>query len=119
MARPLQQQTSHRCYSLRRFVSKSISLLWRFNLDDVNHIVVGIDVNDKRYVLILHALQRLWIVYGITLVVLVIGHAFTIVADLPGHVLVVVRTVLAWITLGSLVSTLACALVLRPNHSRQ
>lgn len=118
MARPLQHQTSHRCYALRRFISK-ISLLWRLNLDDVNHIVVRIDMDYKGHVLILHALQRLWIVHGITLVVLVVGHTFAIVADLPGHVLVAVRTCLALITLVGLVSTLACALVLRPSHSRE
>lgn len=119
MARPFKHQTSHRSYTLRRFISKSISLLWRLNLDDVNYIVVRIDVDEKDYVLILHALQRLWIVHGITLVVLVVGHALAIVADLPGHVLVAVSTCLALIALAGLVSTLACALVLRPSHSRQ
>ena len=45
-------------------------------------------MDDKGHVLIRHALQCLWIVHGITLVVLVVGHALTIVTDLPGHVLV-------------------------------
>ncbi len=97
--------------------SKS-SLLWRLNLDDVNDIVIRIDVDDEGNVLILHTLQRFWIVHGIALVVLVVGHRFSIVADLPGHVVVAVRTCLALIILIRLVSTLARALVLRPSHSR-
>ena len=98
--------------------SKSSSLLWRLNLDDVNDIVIWIDVNDEGNVLILHTLQRFWIVHGIALVVLVAGHGFSIVADLSGHVLLTVRTCWALIILTRLVSTLARALVLRPSHSR-
>jgi hypothetical protein len=98
--------------------SKSSLLLWRLNLDDVDDIVIRIDVNDESNVLILHTLQRFWIVHGIALVVLVGGHGFSIVADFSGHVLVTVRTCLALIILTRLVSTLARALVLRPSHSR-
>jgi hypothetical protein len=67
-------------------------LLWWFDLDYMNYIVVGINLNDERYVLVLFAPQRIWVVYLVVLVVLIVLDALTIVADCAGHALAAVGT---------------------------
>jgi hypothetical protein len=75
-----------------KFLDQRMFLLWWFDLNYVNYIVVGINMNDERYVLVLFAPQRIWVVYLVVLVVLIVLDALTIVADCAGHALAAVGT---------------------------
>jgi hypothetical protein len=73
-----------------KFLDQRMFLLWWFDLNYVNYIVVGINLNDERYVLVLFTPQRIRVVYLVVLAVLIVLDALTIVADCTGHALVAV-----------------------------
>src|SRR5207302_11268454 len=61
--------------------STLVNLLLRLNLNYVDDIAIGINVHDKRDVLVRLALQCVWVIHPILFVILVVGEAFAIVAD--------------------------------------
>src|SRR5438270_12431396 len=63
-----------------------VNLLLRLNLNYVDDIAIGINVHDKRDVLVRLALRCVWAIDPRLFVSLVVGEAFAIVPDSARHV---------------------------------
>ena len=98
------------------FPNSAISLhflLRGLDLDYVDYVVVRVNLNKKRNVLSLLALQGVGVVDSILLVILVVGETLPVATDLSRHVLVGIRAG-AGLSLAALIlSTLALTVLTR------